>query len=116
MTDADGTIPLDEAQRRANSEQPWRYPPTKLRPITWPEGPVPARRWVVPGLVPDLNVTLLGGDGGLGKSLLAQMLLTAAATGKMWLGKQTKSCKAVGYFAKTTKTNFAGAKRRSTLT
>lgn len=47
--------------------------------------PVPARRWLADGLVPDRNVTLLGGDGGTGKSLLALQLAVAVSTGTDWL-------------------------------
>lgn len=36
--------------------------------------PVPSREWLVRDLVPSSTVTLLGGDGGTGKSLLALML------------------------------------------
>jgi RecA-family ATPase len=46
----------------------------------------PARAWIVPEWLPCGVVTGLYGDGGLGKSLLAQQLQTAAATGKTWLG------------------------------
>ena len=46
----------------------------------------PARAWIVPDWLPCGVVTGLYGDGGLGKSLLAQQLQTAAATGKTWLG------------------------------
>jgi RecA-family ATPase len=47
---------------------------------------VPVRRWIVPGWVPALETTGLSGPGGDGKTLLAQMLATAAALGKPWLG------------------------------
>jgi hypothetical protein len=48
---------------------------------------VPPRNWLVPGLIPAGTVTLLTGDGGTGKSLLALQLATACALGKPWLGK-----------------------------
>ena len=48
---------------------------------------VPERRWHVPGLIPAANVTLLAGDGGTGKSLLAQQLADATVTGGTWLGR-----------------------------
>ena len=47
--------------------------------------PVPARQWLVNGLVPMKTVTLFGGDGGTGKSLLALQLAVSAATGRAWL-------------------------------
>ena len=49
--------------------------------------PVPPRESLVPDLVPQKTVTLLGGDGGTGKSLLALQLCVAVATGTGWLGR-----------------------------
>jgi RecA-family ATPase len=48
--------------------------------------PVPQRLWHVHGLIPRANVTLLGGDGGLGKSLLAKQLAASTALAVPWLG------------------------------
>ena len=59
---------------------------------------VPAREWLVPGMIPLKTVTLLSGDGGLGKSLLMQQLMTATATGHEWLGMPVKPGKAFGLF------------------
>ena len=67
-------------------------------PITLQGKPIPERPWIVPGWVPDLQVTMLGGDGGVGKSLLAQQLLTSCAVGQTWLGLEAKPCKALGVF------------------
>lgn len=50
--------------------------------------PVPPREWCVPDLVPSKTVTLFGGDGGTGKSLLALQLAVAVATGGKWAGRQ----------------------------
>lgn len=49
--------------------------------------PVPSRDWLVPDLIPARTVTLFGGDGGTGKSLLAMQLAVATATGGDWLGR-----------------------------
>ena len=48
---------------------------------------VPPREWLVDKLVPMKTVTLFGGDGGTGKSLLALQLAIGAATGARWLGR-----------------------------
>ena len=48
--------------------------------------PVPARRWIVPDMIPDRTVTSLGGDGGVGKSIVALQLAVAAAAGCEWIG------------------------------
>lgn len=52
--------------------------------------PVPARQWMVPGLVPQKTVTLFSGDGGTGKSLLALQLTVAAVAGTSWIGKSVQ--------------------------
>lgn len=49
----------------------------------------PERRWLVPEVLVRKGVTLLGGDGGAGKSLLALQLQVAAALGRPWLGLAT---------------------------
>ena len=49
--------------------------------------PVPEREWLVPDLIPHRTVTLLSGDGGTGKSLLALQLAVAAATEGRWIGR-----------------------------
>lgn len=49
--------------------------------------PVPDRKWLVHDLIPSGTVTLLGGDGGTGKSLLALQLAAAVATSTGWLGR-----------------------------
>ena len=67
--------------------------PTELQGKSAPE-----REWIVTDWIPHGTVTMFGGDGGMGKSLLAQQLLTAAATGKSWLGLPTTACKGIGIF------------------
>jgi RecA-family ATPase len=60
-----------------------------FRPASDLEGrPIPPRRWLIPDLVPAGTVTLLGGDGGTGKSTLALQLAAATATGGRWLGRE----------------------------
>ena len=48
--------------------------------------PIPARQWLVEGLIPSGTVTLLGGDGGTGKSLVALQLAASTALARAWLG------------------------------
>ena len=57
--------------------------------------PIPARQWLVDGLIPSGTVSLLGGDGGTGKSLLALQLAVAVATGGAWLGLPVTSGRAI---------------------
>lgn len=97
--------PIAEAERY-EQERGWtaanpNYRTTKMPtvdPLRLMGKPVPARRWTVRDWIPHGAVTLLGGDGGVGKSLLAMMLLTAAATGKAWLGQETMPCRTLGVF------------------
>jgi RecA-family ATPase len=57
--------------------------------------PVPAREWLVDDLIPSGTVTLLGGDGGTGKSLLSLQLAAAVALGSPWIGRSVAGGKAV---------------------
>ncbi len=56
---------------------------------------IPEREWLVPELVPAANVTLLSGDGGTGKSLLALQLAVATALGSAWIRRPVAWGKAV---------------------
>ena len=42
--------------------------------------PVPPREWFIDGLIPARQVTILNGDGGVGKSLLALQIAAASAS------------------------------------
>lgn len=53
--------------------------------------PIPPRQWMVDGLIPSRTVTLLGGDGGTGKSLLALQLAVASVTGGPWINSPVSS-------------------------
>src|SRR5579859_4641452 len=69
-----------------------------ISPAAWEGKQAPERKWIVADMIPEGNVTLLAGDGGIGKSLLALQLLSACALGKAWLGRGCRPCKAVGIF------------------
>jgi RecA-family ATPase len=98
MRDGDDIIPLDEARRRQQGDELAALI-DDVDPIRWQGKPIPQRRWLVPGLIPWRNVTLLGGDGGLGKSLLALQLQASAALGKDWLGRSVEPVKSYGFYA-----------------
>lgn len=53
--------------------------------------PVPVRKWHVRDWIPGDTVTLLYGDGGTGKSLLALQLLVSTAIGRPWLNRLTET-------------------------
>lgn len=52
---------------------------------------VPERHWLVRGMIPSGTVTLLSGDGGTGKSLIALQLAAACALGRHWIGRGVAS-------------------------
>jgi RecA-family ATPase len=59
----------------------------------------PERPWLVRDWLPCRQVTLLTGDGGVGKSVLAMQLLLALASGSTWLGMPTTPSRVFGVFA-----------------
>ena len=64
-------------------------PPSQFLPASSLDGqPVPPREWHVEGLIPCATVSMLCGDGGIGKSLLAlQLAVATAAGGRPWIGR-----------------------------
>jgi RecA-family ATPase len=66
--------------------------------------PIPSRRWLVDGWIPDRAVTLLGGDGGVGKSLLTLQLMAGVALGRDWLGIPVEQRKAFAMFCEDDET------------
>lgn len=52
--------------------------------LNWEVMP-PERNWIIDGWLPTGYVTAIYGDGGVGKSLLSQQLITAVATGSSFL-------------------------------
>lgn len=78
--------PPHQPQAQGNGkEQPQ---PLDMEPLSvLAARPVPRRSFMdSASLLPLGNVTLLGGDGGMGKSLLAMQLHIACNTGTQWLG------------------------------
>ena len=57
-----------------------------INPASWRGKPVPEREWYVEGLIPSRTVTILTGDGGVGKSLLALQIAAAGAMGVQTCG------------------------------
>lgn len=69
-----------------------------IDPTSLQDALVPERPWLCPDWIPDHAVTGISGTGGIGKSLLAQQLLTASAIGAEWLGMLVTSRSSL-YFA-----------------
>jgi RecA-family ATPase len=60
-----------------------------INPQDWKERSRAERKWIVPNVIPDETVTILFGDGGIGKSMIALQLAAArSVAGPMtdWLG------------------------------
>jgi RecA-family ATPase len=53
--------------------------------IGWQDGPVPERAWIVKDRIPERAVTLLSGEGSVGKSILALHLGVAVVLSRDWL-------------------------------
>jgi RecA-family ATPase len=69
-----------------------------FRPVDLEGRRPPARKWIVHGWVPCGVVTGLYGDGGEGKSLIAQQLQTSTAIGKPWLGLPVEPVPSLGVY------------------
>lgn len=104
MSDGPDHVPNSERDRLSD----FRFAPTNpdgyIAPFPYTvastlEGaPIPERRWLVPDWIPDGQVTMVYGDGGIGKTLLVQQLMTAAALGRDWLGLPVTPRKVFGLF------------------
>ncbi|MBB3938162.1 AAA family ATPase [Aureimonas phyllosphaerae] len=67
-------------------------------PEAWVDKPIPAREWEVRDWIPRHEVTLLYGDGGIGKTLLMHQYAVAAAAGVPWLGQETRQARVMCFF------------------
>lgn len=71
--------PYDESSDRAPAND--NAAAILINPADWQGKPIPARDWFLPDLIPSRQVTILSGDGGVGKSLLALQIGAASAMG-----------------------------------
>ena len=76
----------EQHQETEEDEPPLEDPPFRASTL---HGEAPARQWVVPDWIVQGSVNSLYGDGGLGKTLLAQQLACSVSLGVPWLGLPT---------------------------
>ncbi|WP_181172163.1 AAA family ATPase [Mesorhizobium sp. B2-4-8] len=82
--------------RQAKPEEPQKKEPPKaandnheifvINPANWHGLPVPRREWFIEDMIPMRQVTILNGDGGVGKSLLALQIAASSALSVDTLG------------------------------
>lgn len=88
-----------EAQPKADNDNdpagPKGAPLPFVNPADWHGMPVPQREWFIEGLIPTRQVTILAGDGGVGKSLLGVQIASAACLGVETLGLTPAPCRVV---------------------
>lgn len=70
--------------------QPTRLATTCVRDFNSVE--LPERKWLVPGVFPLNEVSILSGAGGIGKSALLYQLLIQSALGLSWCGFEIEKC------------------------
>ena len=102
-----GTIALADAMKRASGRgrsdngAGAAEPLPKLVPIRFVEGEaVQPRGWIVHGgYIPTRTTTLIQGNGGDGKTSLAQQLQSSCATALPWIGLRVEECVSVGFYS-----------------
>jgi RecA-family ATPase len=86
----------DAAETRAETQADARDGLVINPPVHW-TAPAPLRQWLIDQWIPIGYVTGLYGDGGVGKSLLAQQLLSSTALALPWLGLTIRGGRAFGF-------------------
>src|SRR5262245_12677583 len=77
MSNAEG-INVHDFSKRAAADEPLPYVDLTLD--------LTPRQWLVPDRIPMRNVSLVSGEGAIGKSLLLMQLTGAVVLGKEWIG------------------------------
>ena len=82
---------VGELEERTNGHAKKEPPAPQLLPLinirAWQGIEPKPRAWIVRERIPDRNVTLLTGHGGVGKTLLTQQLSVGTVLGRDWIGE-----------------------------
>lgn len=90
---------LDELDRRNAEEAATMAANLRIvNPADLEFATVPQREWIVRDWLPVGCTTANYGDGGVGKTLLAQQLMTSCATITPWCGHEVMPCRSFGIF------------------
>jgi RecA-family ATPase len=82
-----------EAKTKEGEGEPQPLPKLKtVTAATLLQKPAPPREWLCREWIPAHDVTLVGGDGGIGKSILMLQLHWACASARQWLGMDVRQC------------------------
>jgi RecA-family ATPase len=93
-----GFSPLFDQQHASEVGRPTVQPLRLIKASDFADRKVPDRHELVPNLIPARAVTMMSGDGGTGKSLLALQLAVAVTAGGKWLDQEVRSKGAVFFF------------------
>lgn len=77
----------------------WDIPLLPTCVSSWWEQEPEELEWLVPGVLLKNEVTLFAGMTKLGKTMLCQQLMTAAAIGGEWIGQEVQRFRSFGFFA-----------------
>ncbi len=84
----DADLGVDDTGPNIDQADDFKSALMAIDPAEWEGLPVPIRQWIIKNWIPLLKVTLLYGDGGTGKTLLALMLAVSVALGHEFLGME----------------------------
>ena len=83
-----------QSSESENSSSGWAV----VNPVDLADRHPPERQWIVQDWLPVGVATADYGDGGMGKTLLAQQLQTSCATGTPWCGLAVQRCRSIGLY------------------
>lgn len=98
--------PFDEAARLEAAQAPAPEPIAWANPDEWAGVAVPPREWEVEGWIPRDEVTLLYGEGGVGKTLITHQYAVCAAAGVPWLGQPTRQARVMMFACEDSETEL----------